>query len=172
MKRTNVFAGTFSRHNLARMAIGLAVVAAASIGIISPAEASIGGMFLIVGNELFVKAYKAGAQIGPYLIVKWDTADYQVVLAAAATDKLVGVSVPNITAPSGQRVDVVLEGIAQVTAGGTVTRGDPLTSDASGRAVTAAPGAGTNNRLIGFAETSAVVGDIFPIRLCQGLMQG
>lgn len=124
------------------------------------------------GNETLVKAYLAGAQIAPYLIVKWDTADLKVIVAAAATDKLVGISAPTITVPSGQRVDVVVDGIAQVTAGGSITRGDPLTSDANGKAVTAAPAGGSNNRLIGFAEVSAASGDIFPVRISQGFMQG
>ena len=124
------------------------------------------------GNERLVKTYKAAVQIAPYLIVKFTANDLEVTPSAAATDKHVGVSVPTITVPAGQRVDVVVDGIAQVQAGGAITRGDPLTSDANGKAVTAAPGAGVNNRLIGFAEVSAVANDIIPVRLSQGLIQG
>lgn len=124
------------------------------------------------GNETLVKAYTAGAQIAPYLIVKDGAADGTVLPAAAATDKPKGVSVPNITAPSGQRVDVVLDGIAQVQLGGTVTRGDPITSDANGKGVTAAPAAGVNNHIIGFVEVSGVANDIVPVRLARGVIQG
>jgi hypothetical protein len=124
------------------------------------------------GNEQLTKAYKAGAQISPYTIVKWDSVDFQVIPAAAATDKLVGVAVPNITVPSGQRVDVVKGGIAQVVLGGTVTRGDPITSNATGQGVTAAPGAGVNNRIVGYAEASGVSGDIIPILINCDTIQG
>jgi hypothetical protein len=65
-----------------------------------------------------------------------------------------------------------MAGLADVTAGGTVTRGAPLTSDATGRAVVAAPAAGSNVRLIGFARQAAVVGDVFEIVVSPGLMQG
>ena len=45
----------------------------------------------------------------------------------------------------------------EVEAGGTLAAGDPLTSDASGKAVKATTG---GDRLIGFALTSASAGDI------------
>lgn len=123
-------------------------------------------------NQALVKAYKAGAQIAPFLIVKWDAVDFQVLPAAAATDKIAGVSVPNVTAPSGQRVDVIKAGIAQVQLGGTVTRGDPITSNATGLGVTAAPAAGTNNRIVGYAEMSGVSGDIIPVLVNIDTIQG
>ncbi len=71
-----------------------------------------------------------------------------------------------------ERIDIIKEGIAEVVAGGSVTRGDPITSDAAGAGVTAAPGAGTNNRIIGFAEVSAASGDIFAVLMAPGVMQG
>lgn len=124
------------------------------------------------GTEQLIKAYKAGAQISPYTIVKWDAVDFQVLTAAAVADKLVGVSVPNITAPSGQRVDVILSGIAQLVLGGTVTRGDPITTNATGQGVTAAPVAGTNNRIVGYAMMSGVIGDIIPVMVNCDTIQG
>lgn len=123
-------------------------------------------------NDLLMKAYEAGAEIAPYRIVKFDAADGKVIVGAAATDKLVGVSGPTITVPSGQRVDVVHAGIAEVKAGGSITRGDLLTSDATGQAVTAAPAAGTNNRVIGIALRSAASGDVFPVLVQPGSHQG
>jgi hypothetical protein len=124
------------------------------------------------GTEQLIKAYKAGAQISPNTIVKWDAVDFQVLPAAAVTDKLIGVAVPNVTAPSGQRVDVVKAGIAQVVLGGTVTRGDPITSSATGQGITAAPAAGVNNRIVGYAEMSGVAGDIIPVLINCDTIQG
>ena len=123
------------------------------------------------GNETLLKNYIAGAQIAPYIIVKF-SADLTVVPGAASTDSLVGVSAATITAPSGQRVDVVKDGIAQVKLGGTVARGDPVTSDATGQGVAAAPGAGVNARIIGFAEVSGVSGDVIPVHIAPGRIQG
>jgi hypothetical protein len=78
-----------------------------------------------------------------------------------------------VVAPaSGERTDIVHTGIADVEFGGTVTRGGPVTSDANGRAVAAAPAAGSNVRIIGFAVNSQVSGDIGPVLLEPGLMQG
>lgn len=123
-------------------------------------------------NPTLVKAFKAGAAIEQNRIVKMDSADGQVIKSAAATDKHVGVSVASIDTASGDRVDVVLSGIYEVKAGGTITRGDPITSDASGQAVTAAPSAGTNNPVIGRALTSAVSGDLVDVLIQNGTFQG
>ncbi len=43
---------------------------------------------------------------------------------------------------------------------------------ASGRAVTAAPAGGVNNRVIGIAMVSGVVGDIGQMIVSQGSVQG
>jgi hypothetical protein len=47
-----------------------------------------------------------------------------------------------------------------------------LTTDSSGRAVTAAPAAGVNNGVIGVAFVSGVLGDIGSVILSQGRIQG
>ena len=117
------------------------------------------------------KAYKAEAAISARRIVKHGTADGTAVQGAAAADKLIGVST-EIDSAIGETVDVVKTGLADVVYGGTVTRGDPLTSDASGRAVTAAPAAGANARLIGIAEVSGAVGDIGQVAIFPSVMQG
>lgn len=117
------------------------------------------------------KAYLAEAVIAPRRIVKHGTADDKIIQAAAATDKLLGVT-SEVPAAIGEHTDVVKNGLVDVEFGGTVTRGDPLTSDAVGRAVVAAPTAGVNNRLIGFAEVAGVVGDIGQMQIALGVMQG
>lgn len=121
-------------------------------------------------NDL-IKTYTAGGAISPYRIVKPGANDGEVVQAAAAADALMGVT-GSIGPASGERVDVVKTGIAAIEFGGTVTRGGPVTSDASGKAVAAAPAAGSNVRIIGFAEVSAVSGDIADVSLALGTMQG
>ncbi len=90
--------------------------------------------------------------------------------AAAATDKLIGVAEHD--AADNATVRVQHMGRARVKAGGTIADGDPITSNASGQAVVAAPAAGVNNRILGFALQSAVSGDLFSVLIAQGSMQG
>ncbi len=123
-----------------------------------------------MSQPMLYRTYTAGGAIAAFRIVK-PSADGAVVQAAAATDFLMGVTGP-IAPASGERVDVIKSGIAPVEFGGTVTRGGPVTADANGKAVAAAPGAGTNARIIGFAEVSAVSGDIADVFLYPGFMQG
>jgi hypothetical protein len=125
----------------------------------------------MASNSLLTKNYTAGAAIAAFRIVKPGAADGAVIQAAAATDFLIGVN-DGVAPASGERTDIVHTGIADVEFGGTVTRGGPVTSDANGRAVAAAPAAGSNVRIIGFAVNSQVSGDIGPVLLEPGLMQG
>lgn len=117
------------------------------------------------------KAAKCGTAIGAYLIVKPGADDATVVLATASTDALMGTN-DELGRAIGENADIVKVGIAPVRFGGVVTRGDPLTSDANGRAITAAPAAGVNARIIGFAEVSAVADDIGPYLVSPGRIQG
>lgn len=124
-----------------------------------------------MANNGLTKSYLAEGAITAQRIVKVGAADYGVLQAAAVSDKLIGVAT-EIDAASGERIDVVHEGIADLKIGGTVARGDLLTSDASGQGVTAAPSAGTNNRIVGMALVSGVTGDIIPVLLSVGSFQG
>lgn len=124
-----------------------------------------------MANLVLAKNYTATAAISPYRIVKFGSNDSEVVQASAATDLLVGVC--NEVGPAvGERCDVIKAGIARVEFGGTVARGAAVTSDANGKAVAAAPAAGVNARIIGFAEASAVSGDIADVLIAPGVMQG
>lgn len=123
-------------------------------------------------NPVLIKTYIAEAAVLPYRIVKWGSADGQVLQAAAATDKAIGVSDNIGQATVNGRVDIVRTGIAEVQYGGTVTRGDLLVSDANGKAVTAAPSAGTNNQIIGRAEKSGVTDDIGEVLIATVSTQG
>lgn len=124
-----------------------------------------------MGNPTLIKQGTAEAAVSPYRIVKFGAADGGYVQAAAATDFLVGVC-ESVGSALGERIDVIKAGIADVEFGGTVTRGGPVTADANGKAVAAAPAAGSNVRIIGFAEVSAVAGDIAPVLIEPGVMQG
>lgn len=118
-----------------------------------------------------IKNYVAEAAISPYRIVKFGTADGKALQGAAVTDALMGVS-DSLGGSINGRIDVIKSGIAFIEAGGTITRGDWLTSDANGKALSAAPGAGVNNNVIGRAEVSAVLGDIFDAMIAPGRIQG
>lgn len=125
-----------------------------------------------MSTPTLIKNYTAGGTVAEYRIVKFGAADGEIVHAAAATDAIVGVSVQPGSTPQGRRCDVALAGIANVIAGGTITRGAPVTADANGAAVEANPATGVNNRLLGFAVVSAVENDIFPVLLKQTQIQG
>ncbi len=98
-----------------------------------------------------------------YTIAKFGADDEHASLAIAATDPLMGIF-QHITADADEPVRVMLEGISRVVYGGTVTRGQDLTCDASGRAVAAVEG----DSIIGQAMVSGVVGDIGFVHINQG----
>ena len=132
-------------------------------------------------TPILTKTFQTGAAVRGARIVKVGAADNLVVEAAGsgATEFILGVAeyVKDgaggvVSTPTGGDIDVIMAGIAFVQLGGTVARGAPVTSDASGLAVTAAPGAGVNARVLGFALVSGVSGDVVPVLINQGLMQG
>lgn len=125
-----------------------------------------------MNNPQLTKSFYAQTALTKFRIVVFgSTGDDYVVPAAGVSDKLVGVTTDVDTAINA-RADVIADGLCDVEYGGTVTRGDKLTSDASGRAVTAAPGAGVNNHIIGIAWVSGVIGDIGSVKISQGIVQG
>ncbi len=125
-----------------------------------------------MANPLLAVNYVADAAIPINRLVKFGTGDRNVALAAAATDFILG-PVNETAIAIGERADVVRVGIAWVEAGAAIPRGSPITADAVGRAVVAAPGVGVNNRIIGFAdETAAAAGDVIRFMIEPGLMQG
>ncbi len=85
--------------------------------------------------------------------------------AKKATDKtkaVIGVFMAD--AASGERVNVMLTGVAEVKLGAAVTRGDMITCDANGEGV--APAA-TGDYAVGIAVASGADGDIIPVLLSQ-----
>lgn len=121
------------------------------------------------GIEKSVKCTAAIAAEG--IIAKPGADDDTFSAGAASTDLLVGVF-QHATSAAGEEVRVMLTGVALVKAGGSITRGNPITADASGQGVAAAPAAGVNANVIGPALASAVSGDMFPVLLSPGRIQG
>ncbi len=121
------------------------------------------------GLEKSVKC--TAALVTAYLIAKFGADDDTLSQATASTEEHVGVF-QHTTSAAGDEVRVMLDGISRVVLGGTVTRGNYLTSDANGKAVTAAPGAGVNAYVIGQALASGVVGDIIPVHIEKTRIQG
>lgn len=114
----------------------------------------------------------AGGAITPNRLLKAGSADQTAILATGVTVSILGVSVANISYASGAVADMVNGGEYEVVAGGTVTRGDKITSDSAGAGVTAAPATGVNNFIVGTALDSAVAGDLFTVQIEPGVMQG
>lgn len=112
----------------------------------------------------------AEATITEGQILKNGSAGLQVLPAASVSDKSIGVAEHD--AASGEGIRMQVAGRAKYKAGGTIAKGDLLTSDASGRAVTAAPAQGDNNRIIGYATESAVVNDLFSGMIYASEKQG
>ena len=124
-----------------------------------------------MSNPMLLKNMVAGGAINAFRIVKFSAAD-TVVLSAAATDSIVGVC-NEVSPASGERCDIIMQGIAYVEAGAAIALGAPITSDASGRGVTAAPAAGVNNRILGIAlEAATAAGDQIRVLIELGYMQG
>lgn len=116
-----------------------------------------------MSNPTLVKQFVAEAAIASSRIVKFGSTDDYVVQGAAAGDALLGI-VEGIAPAAGERVDVVLAGIAEIKLGtGGITRGAGVTSDATGQGVAGASG----NRAIGYALASGVAGDIVRVLISQ-----
>ncbi len=123
-------------------------------------------------KTMLVENFDAGAAIAPHRFVKPGAADGAVIQAAAVGDAVMGVSDELGADAAGDRVDIHTVGVAEIELGGTVTRGDWLTSDADGKGVAAAPAVGVNNSVGGRARVSGVIGDIIDVRLAPGQIQG
>lgn len=125
-----------------------------------------------MANPLLAVNFVADAAIAINRLVKHGSGDRNVTPATAATDFIIGV-VNETSINAGERADVVRVGIAWVEAGAAIPRGSPITADGVGRAVVAAPAAGVNNRIIGFADEAATAaGDVIRFAIEPGLIQG
>lgn len=132
------------------------------------------------------KSVKCTAAISTaYTIAKFGADDNTLSVATASTEELIGVF-QHTTAAAGDEVRVMLVGISEVKLGGTVTRGNLITSDASGQGVATTQHTHTENtagtytqnattaaasavRVIGKALASGVSGDLIPVLLATGI---
>lgn len=111
-----------------------------------------------------IKTRYAGAAVTAYSFVVAGSADNTAILASASTSKILGVS-GSLAAESGQPFDITLLGLSKVKLGGTVTRGDLLTSDSAGLAVELSDAILAAGKAYsgGVALQSGVSGDIIDI---------
>ncbi len=125
-------------------------------------------------SATIAKTYLASGAIADRRIVKpHATIAGAVVLAAAATDVLVGISVAPKGAADGDRIDVQHTGEALVEAGAAFAAGALLTSDGTGRAIISAPAAAANNRIVAMAlEAAAAAGDLVRVIINPSSLQG
>lgn len=107
-----------------------------------------------------IQGMAAGAAITPYSIVKIGAANHTVILAAAATDNVIGVTPLNAADAAGDTVDVIIAGIAEIKLAGTVARGAHVASNAAGLGIATTT---AGNVAIGTALASGVTGDIIPV---------
>lgn len=119
-------------------------------------------------TEMFIKSFKADADIARHRIVRHGAADNSVAAANGLSAAMFGVA-DSLGGKAGKVMDVVCAGFATVEYGGTVSRGDPLTSDATGRAVTATQ---ADSRIVGFATKAGVVGDLGTVNIAPGYFSG
>lgn len=107
--------------------------------------------------------------LGENLLVKATTGK-KAAKAGGSTAAIIGVALYDATA--GQTGTVQVAGVARVKLGGTVNANDPITSDANGQGVAAAPGAGVNAYIVGIALEGGVSGDLIDVLIAPGRVQG
>ena len=89
-------------------------------------------------------------------------ADGQVDLADTAGENCIGVLL--VEGEAARAVTVVMTGSVMVEAGGTVTNGGAVATDATGRAVDAT----TGDIIMGYAREAGVANQVIEIELIQG----
>lgn len=124
-----------------------------------------------MNSPTLIKSYAAGAAIRARRFAVPGATDAAMIEATGPATLIMGVF-EKLDGAQGDIVDVVHSGMTEIVLGGTVTRGQPATSDANGAAVTAEPAAGVNARIGGFFMASGVAGDIVPLLVSPGVMQG
>ncbi|MCY1704440.1 hypothetical protein [Pannonibacter sp. SL95] len=118
-----------------------------------------------------IKNFTADGPIGKRRLVTFGSAEGRVALAGIGA-VLLGTTAIRGAAGTGERIDVCLDHIREVEFGGTVAYGDPLTSDANGRAIKAAPGAGASLPIIGRAMSAGGLGVIGHVLIQPATLRG
>ncbi len=81
-----------------------------------------------------IKNFTAEAAVPRHRIVKFGEQDGSIKLAEGVADNILGVTT-EVGADEGERVDVVLSGLAEIEAGSTFSQGAFLVSDSEGKAI-------------------------------------
>ena len=115
-------------------------------------------------NDGLIKSFYADGTLQGRKLVTFGTGKLKVKQATAATDALIGITT-QIGSESNGRVDVIFSGITEAVAGGTISKGEVLTSDTSANVITATQ---ASDRVIGIALEDAVVGDFVTVLIAQG----
>ena len=113
-----------------------------------------------MANPTLIKNFTAAEPIGPHRIVVFGAAPGTVRTARAFGDPVIGVADALGAKAAGERIDVILSGIAEVAIGGTVAAGEPLQAGPQGDAVKFAAPQDSDIRAIGLALAAGVAGDI------------
>lgn len=117
-------------------------------------------------DPALVQAYLAEGIINPNRVVVFGAASGGVLQGSAAAGLSLGVYLGASIAAIGDQVPVAIAGIAFAQAGGTVTRGQKLSGNASGQVITAL----TTTQVIGIALESGVNLDLIPILIVQSTL--
>jgi hypothetical protein len=117
------------------------------------------------------KEVNTSGTVGQYTLATPGADDNTFVQASGVTALLAGVFQfpPSTDQP---QVRIRMSGISWVQISTAVTRGQPVTSDANGNGVPAAPAAGANNYIIGYAMASGVAGQLIPVLIAPQRIQG
>jgi hypothetical protein len=117
-------------------------------------------------------AYIAGVAMPARRLVKQGPADKFVVMAIDGGVPIIGVS-EQIAVAAMAPVDVIHSEVAVVEAGAAIALSSPITADASGRAITAAPAAGVNMWIVGITlEAATAAGDFIRVLVKPERIQG
>ncbi|CNJ03454.1 Uncharacterised protein [Yersinia aldovae] len=110
-----------------------------------------------------ITAHKVEAPIAARQMVTHGTVSDEILPAFDGSQLIIGVSTA-IGSGIGQTADVIRSQLALVIYGAAITAGQPLTSDADGRAVPASPG----NFYLGFAEYEGAEDDVGSVWIAPG----
>ena len=112
-------------------------------------------------NHVMKASFLADSAVTDKYIVKAGSNDEDVALATAS-DTPIGLALE--TAADNKTVDVLLFGCGVCIAGGNVTRGALVESDANGKGIAITPGSTTSDtNVLGTAMETAVSGDEFSV---------
>lgn len=119
---------------------------------------------MAVQKGVLTKSYKAGGTIGKYEPVKLGTNTGEVIVPAADSDLIIGVSM--IDAEAGQEVSVAYAGTVKMRVGAAgILKGDKVGLDATDPTEVIAYNSANNDQVIGIAEIAESVDEYTQVAL-------